>query len=78
MASSFHIYGGGPSGSGKTHFVMRLLISFRTKIQPKAAKISYNFSEWQSLLTEMKQLNLLLNFKKVNLQSTRLIIQINL
>lgn len=55
---------GGPSGSGKTHFVMKLLIHFRTKIQPNPAKISYYFSEWQPLFTEMKTIIPFIEFKE--------------
>jgi hypothetical protein len=55
---------GGPSGSGKTHFVIKLLIHYRSKIKPIPAKITYYLSEWQPLFNEIKAIIPFMEFKE--------------
>ena len=55
---------GGPTGSGKTFFLMKILIFFRTMIQPNPKKITYYFSEWQSIFNEMKAIISFIEFKE--------------
>jgi hypothetical protein len=64
MASSFYIYFKWPSGSSKTHFVMKLLIHYRSKIIPNPSKITYYFSESQTLFTEIKTIIQIIEFKE--------------